>query len=83
VSGGSTPAPFFTALSKIEIDWALVTVTLADERWVPPTDSKSNEKLVRETLLVNASAAANFCSLYTNTATPEEGQAACEAGCAR
>jgi len=40
VSGGSTPAPFFTALSKIEIDWAMITVTLADERWVSPTDNK-------------------------------------------
>jgi len=79
VSGGSTPAPFFTALSKIEIDWAMVTVTLADERWVPPTDNKSNEKLVRETLMVNACASANFCSLFTNTPTPGEGLAACEA----
>jgi len=45
VSGGSTPAPFFKALSLHDIDWSKVTVTLADERWVPMEDSLSNESV--------------------------------------
>ena len=34
VSGGSTPKGLFKALSSTPIDWAKVTVLLADERWV-------------------------------------------------
>ncbi len=35
VSGGTTPAKFFTALGKHkELDWDKVWVTLVDERWV-------------------------------------------------
>ena len=33
VSGGSTPKGLFKALSSTPIDWAKVTVLLADERW--------------------------------------------------
>ena len=36
VSGGSTPARFFRALSqRDDVPWDKVTVTLVDERWVP------------------------------------------------
>ncbi len=51
LSGGSTPAPVFTALSGETIDWEQVTIFLADERCVPPTDPQSNQRLVRTTLL--------------------------------
>jgi len=78
VSGGSTPAPFFKALSLHDIDWSKVTVTLADERWVPMEDSLSNEKLVRETLFVNAAAKASFLSIYNGATTPEEGWQQCD-----
>jgi 6-phosphogluconolactonase len=63
VSGGSTPKPLFQALSNIELPWAKVNVTLADERWVDASDNDSNEKLVRENLLLNKAAAANFVSM--------------------
>lgn len=78
VSGGSTPAPFFKALSMHEIEWSSVTVTLADERWVAQTDDLSNEKLVRETLLVNAASTANFLSLYNGADSPEAGWQHCD-----
>lgn len=71
VSGGSTPAPVFERLSVTAIDWALVSVTLADERWVPPGHADSNESLVRNTLLVNKAAPAQFISLYRDGITPE------------
>lgn len=78
VSGGSTPAPFFNALSLHEIEWSNVTVTLADERWVPMDDELSNEKLVRETLLVNAASSAKFLSIYNGAESPEAGWQQCE-----
>ena len=33
VSGGSTPLPFFKALSGKDLEWSRVDVLLADERW--------------------------------------------------
>ncbi len=78
VSGGSTPAPFFSALSLHEIEWSNVTVTLADERWVALDDELSNEKLVRETLLVNAASSAKFLSIYNGAKSPEDGWQQCE-----
>ena len=77
VSGGSTPAPFFSALSAMELDWSKVVVTLADERWVPLTDKLSNEKLIRETFLVGTASSATFLSLYNGAATPDEGWEDC------
>ena len=53
VSGGSTPKGFFTALSKKVLPWHLITVTLADERWVDIDASDSNTKLVHENRLQN------------------------------
>ncbi|MFO1122738.1 MAG: 6-phosphogluconolactonase [Hyphomicrobiales bacterium] len=63
VSGGTTPKAFFSKLSKIDLPWQRVTVTLVDERQVPETSERSNAKLVRDTLLVNRAAAAKFVPL--------------------
>jgi 6-phosphogluconolactonase len=71
VSGGTTPHKFFAALALADVDWSRVTVTLADERWVRPENARSNEHLVRQTLLVGRAAAANFVSLYADTPDPE------------
>lgn len=51
VSGGSTPIPFFEALSAWPLDWSAVHVTLADERCVPDLNEHSNARLVRQHLL--------------------------------
>ena len=75
VSGGSTPALFFEALSEIELAWDRVTVTLVDERWVPETSERSNAGLVARTLLRNEAADASFLPLYDASPTPEEGAA--------
>jgi len=79
VSGGSTPKDFFAQLSKQALDWAKVTVTLVDERWVPDSDARSNAKLVETTLLQDAARAARFVPLYTGAATPAAGLAEAEA----
>jgi 6-phosphogluconolactonase len=60
VSGGSTPKGFFNLLSKKDIDWDAVTITLADERWVDISSDASNTRLVHENLLVNNAQKAHF-----------------------
>lgn len=67
VSGGSTPALLFTELSKAAIDWRKVTVTLIDERLVPPDSPRSNARLVADRLLQGPAAAARFVPLYHGT----------------
>lgn len=79
VSGGSTPVPFFAALSEQELDWQQVTITLADERWVDPAETDSNEHLVRRHLLQNRAAAARFVGLKTAAPTAVQGEKECEA----
>ena len=63
VSGGSTPLQFFQLLSQKALPWQQVTVLLADERWVAADHSDSNEKLVRDNLMVNRAAEARFLPL--------------------
>jgi 6-phosphogluconolactonase len=72
VSGGTTPAKFFAALSQADIPWSKVTVTLVDERFVPPSSPRSNAALVSEKLLRNRAAAARFVPLFRSGETLEE-----------
>lgn len=64
VSGGSTPVPFFEALSQAELDWSGVTVTLADERCLPPQHPDSNAHLVQQHLLRGRAQAAHWLPLF-------------------
>lgn len=81
VPGGTTPGPIFDVLCGAKhIDWARVHVMLTDERWVPETSDRSNTKLLRERLLIEAAAAAKYVPLYGGTPTPEESLAALEDG---
>lgn len=71
VSGGRSPIAFFHALAAANLEWSDIWVSLADERWVPPSSPDSNEKLVRENLLTGHAAAAHFVPLKTEAAAPE------------
>ncbi|HMK85748.1 MAG TPA: 6-phosphogluconolactonase [Steroidobacteraceae bacterium] len=73
VSGGHSPVRLFEQLRTQPLDWSRVCVALADERWVEPTDSQSNERLVRETLLREAAAAARFAGLKNAAPSPDLG----------
>lgn len=64
ISGGSTPRRLLETLSHASLDWSVVTVTLADERWVPASDPRSNAALAEQTLLRNAAAAARFLPMF-------------------
>ncbi len=77
VSGGSTPVPFFAALSELALDWKQVVIILADERWVDPTAADSNEHLVRQHLLQNRAAMASFVGLKTGAPTAVQGEKEC------
>jgi 6-phosphogluconolactonase len=72
VSGGSTPKKFFRALCGRDIEWAKVTVTLVDERFVPMDHPRSNHLLVRENLLQEKASAAHFIPLYHDCPSVEE-----------
>lgn len=72
VSGGSTPARFFKALSQREdVPWDKVTITLVDERWVDEESERSNGRLVRANLLTGRAAAASFVPLYRGGSEPD------------
>ena len=63
LSGGSSPVALYEELSKIDLDWARVCVTLIDDRLVPPNHHDSNQKLVRKTLLRGKAGMAQFIRL--------------------
>jgi 6-phosphogluconolactonase len=72
VSGGNTPGMFFRELSRQELDWDNVTVTLVDERFVPEDSSRSNARLVRENLFQGNATAARFAGLFSDASTVED-----------
>ncbi len=75
VSGGKSPVGMFENLRALPLEWRRVSISLADERWVPVADAASNEQLVRKHLLQGAAASATFAGLKTAAATPELGAA--------
>ena len=72
VSGGRSPIAFFERLAQQELDWSKVTISLADERWVPVSHPDSNEGLLRRHLLQGPAAAARLVGLYQSAASLEQ-----------
>ncbi len=62
VSGGRSPIALFEALSREDLDWSRVQISLADERCVPQDHADRNEALVRRHLLQGRAAQAHFVS---------------------
>lgn len=50
LAGGSTPRPTHDELARRAIDWSSAAAWIPDERWVPPWDDASNQRMARETL---------------------------------
>lgn len=72
VSGGSTPKFLFQFLSKQDIPWSKITITLADERCITANDPANNGKMIRDTLLQGYASSANFLSLYDEPRSDSE-----------
>lgn len=77
-TGGSTPGPVYDLLSTLPIPWEQVSVTLSDERWVPPTSPESNERQLRERLMAGEAATARFVPLWSDAPTAEDAAEAAE-----
>lgn len=71
VPGGTTPAPYFEALTRSDLDWSRVTILLTDERFVPVTSERSNARLLKEHLLTGKVASATFIPYYREDTTPD------------
>jgi len=79
VSGGSPPRPLFEALSLQPVEWSRVIVTQVDERWVEDDHVDSNARLIKQYLLQNRAAAAEFLGMKTPDASPFAAEAAVSA----
>ena len=77
VSGGSTPKALFKKLSSFDIAWEKVKIALCDERWIASNNKDSNEKLVRDSLLVGFAKKAKFVSMYQENIDIEDAQELC------
>jgi 6-phosphogluconolactonase len=51
LSGGSSPRPAYERVAILRPDWGGVELWWIDERCVPPSDGRSNYRLIREALL--------------------------------
>lgn len=71
VSGGRSPIAFFEKLRVQPLPWQQVTVTLVDERCVPGSHADSNARLVREHLLQDRAADANYIDWLEGVEEPE------------
>ncbi|MEB3272541.1 MAG: 6-phosphogluconolactonase [Prochlorothrix sp.] len=47
LAGGSTPKPLYEALAQQELPWDKIHIFWGDERYVPPSDTNSNEGMAR------------------------------------
>ncbi|WP_170325095.1 6-phosphogluconolactonase [Ruegeria arenilitoris] len=72
VPGGTTPGPVFDVLCAANLEWDRVRVLPTDERCVPGDHERSNERLIRERLLTNRAAAAQYIPLYVPGEEPED-----------
>lgn len=73
LSGGSTPAGLYAALSRRPIEWSRVTGALVDERWVRPGAPGSNESFVRDSLVRREAAGLDLIGLWSPAPSPAEG----------
>ncbi len=74
VPGGRTPAPFFEMLAGCgDLDWRNIVVLLTDERCVAEDSPRSNGRLLRESLLQNHAAVAQYLPIYDHSCGDSRG----------
>jgi 6-phosphogluconolactonase len=62
-TGGRSPGPVYDRLSRADLDWAHVAVTLSDERHVDGASPNANARLLRERLFQGPAAQAQYLPL--------------------
>ena len=72
VSGGNSPLEIFSHLNQIPISWPKVTIILGDDRMLDPGNTDSNDKLIRENLIINKAGSAKYLSLIDPLVTPSK-----------
>ena len=77
LSGGSTPIPLYQRLSNADLEWNKVNIALVDERWVDPGSDASNERLLRENMLINAAVSAKLIGMKNDYRSPFKGEIQC------
>jgi len=77
-TGGTSPGEVYDLLSTIPLPWENISVSLSDERWVAPTSPDSNERQLRERLLVGEAAGANLVPLWSSAPGVEDAAEAAE-----
>ncbi len=65
VPGGSTPGPVLEILAEQELNWSNIVVIPSDERCVPSTSERSNERMIRNTLIRSKAKKSRLISLYS------------------
>ncbi len=82
VSGGRTPIALFERMVTAPLAWNKIDMALVDERWVPASHARSNEKLVQDYLFSALDAAKlekpAFTGMYHNTESARESVSQCE-----
>ncbi|MEP0942528.1 MAG: 6-phosphogluconolactonase [Rhizobiaceae bacterium] len=73
LSGGSTPKQVLALLGeKMGPNREMTYFALVDERFVPPSDERSNERMIRHQLGLNEHPASEFLSLFAEGHTATE-----------
>lgn len=72
LSGGATPRHYLPTIFAMDLDWSSITLTLTDERWVPPDHQDSNERMIKSLLSGTAAAQAQFVPLWRTDSSPQE-----------
>ena len=72
VSGGNSPLEIFFYLNQMPIPWSKVTIILGDDRMLDSDNSDSNDKLIRENLIINKAGSARYLSLIDPLMTPSK-----------
>ena len=75
LSGGSTPRRAYELAATQVRDWSSAELWLVDDRCVPPTDERSNARIVRETILDRLEQAPRAVHLIQGELEPEEAAA--------
>jgi 6-phosphogluconolactonase len=76
LSGGSTPRRLYQLLAAMPMPWQRTHWFWGDERFVPPTDAASNQRMVREALLAHVPVPPDqIHAIPTTGVAPEEAAA--------